>query len=52
MSAWAQHPLAHRLSRYVNSWARNRPRLIRRRVLRFPPIRTGLLRQLKGLHAA
>lgn len=41
MSVWAKHPLARRLSRYVNSWARNRPRLIRRRVLGFPPIRTG-----------
>jgi len=39
MSSWAKHPLAHRLSRYVNSWERNRPRWIRRRILAFPPIR-------------
>ena len=38
MSSWAKLPLAHRLSRYVNSWERNRPRLIRRRILDFPPI--------------
>lgn len=38
MKSWVKHPLAHRLSRYVNSWARNRPRWIRRRVLDFPPM--------------
>jgi len=36
MSAW--QTLRHRASRYINSWERNRPRFLRRRVLDFPPI--------------
>ncbi len=38
MISRARHPLVHRFSHYVNAWTRNRPRLIRRRVLSFPPV--------------
>jgi hypothetical protein len=38
MSLLAKVPFRYRLSRLLNSWGRNRPRLIRRRVLAFPPI--------------